>query len=158
MFCVFCRDDDKFGGGNRRERHNGPTMDFKERDGYRPNVKLEYIDDDGRVLNEKEAFRYLSHKFHGKGPGKNKIEKRLKKSDQEVVRWGRNVEGGHPVTAVKELSKSDRKHRSYGGFYQNTAGGDIYNRHFGRSAIAELTILPRNSRVRGPILVVLSVM
>lgn len=59
--------------------------DFKEKDNYKPNVKLEYIDDSGRLLNEKEAFRYLSHKFHGKGPGKNKIEKRLKKSEQDGV-------------------------------------------------------------------------
>uniref|UniRef100_A0A7G3B1I9 Putative u4/u6.u5 snrnp associated protein n=1 Tax=Lutzomyia longipalpis TaxID=7200 RepID=A0A7G3B1I9_LUTLO len=74
-------EDDKFG---RRDRyHSGPSMDFKEKDSFKPNVKLEYIDDSGRVLNAKEAFRYLSHKFHGKGPGKNKIEKRLKKSEQE---------------------------------------------------------------------------
>ncbi|XP_067010200.2 U4/U6.U5 tri-snRNP-associated protein 1 [Anabrus simplex] len=73
-------DDDKFG---RRERYNGPTSDFKEKDNYKPNVKLDYIDDDGRVLNAKEAFRYLSHKFHGKGPGKNKVEKRMKKNEQE---------------------------------------------------------------------------
>lgn len=59
--------------------------DFKEKETFKPNVKLEYIDDSGRLLNTKEAFRYLSHKFHGKGPGKNKIEKRLKKSEQEGV-------------------------------------------------------------------------
>lgn len=76
-------DDDKF---QRRDRfQHGPVSDFKERDNYRPNVKLEYIDDSGRLLNEKEAFRYLSHKFHGKGPGKNKIEKRLKKNEQDGV-------------------------------------------------------------------------
>lgn len=76
-------DDDKF---QRRDRfQHGPISDFKERDNYRPNVKLEYIDDSGRLLNEKEAFRYLSHKFHGKGPGKNKIEKRLKKNEQDGV-------------------------------------------------------------------------
>lgn len=75
-------DDDKFG---RRDRFNGPTSDFKERDGFKPNVKLEYIDDDGHVLSAKEAFRYLSHKFHGKGPGKNKVEKRMKKAEQEVL-------------------------------------------------------------------------
>lgn len=76
-------DDDKF---QRRDRyHSGPISDFHEKDGYKPNVKLEYIDDNGRLLNEKEAFRYLSHKFHGKGPGKNKIEKRLKKSEQDGV-------------------------------------------------------------------------
>jgi SART-1 family. len=53
LWCF--RDDDKFG---RRERYSGPTSDFKEKDGYKPNVKLDYIDDDGRVLNAKEAFRW----------------------------------------------------------------------------------------------------
>ncbi|OXU17144.1 hypothetical protein TSAR_012139 [Trichomalopsis sarcophagae] len=75
-------DDDKFG---RRDRFSGPTSDFKEKDGFRPNVKLDYIDDDGHILNAKEAFRYLSHKFHGKGPGKNKVEKRMKKAEQEIL-------------------------------------------------------------------------
>lgn len=75
-------DDDKFG---RRDRFNGPTSDFKEKDGFKPNVKLEYIDDDGHILCAKEAFRYLSHKFHGKGPGKNKVEKRMKKNEQEIL-------------------------------------------------------------------------
>ncbi|XP_067623930.1 U4/U6.U5 tri-snRNP-associated protein 1 [Eurosta solidaginis] len=74
-------EDEKFG---RRDRyHCGPIMDFRDKDNFKPNVKLEYIDDNGRILNSKEAFRYLSHKFHGKGPGKNKIEKRLKKMEQE---------------------------------------------------------------------------
>lgn len=71
---------------NRRERYSGPIQDFREKDGFKPNVKLEYIDDEGHILNSKEAFRYLSHKFHGKGPGKNKIEKRIKKNVQEGVR------------------------------------------------------------------------
>ncbi|KAL0267470.1 UNVERIFIED_CONTAM: hypothetical protein PYX00_009728 [Menopon gallinae] len=73
-------DEEKFG---RRDRYVGPTTDFKEKDNYKPNVKLDYIDDEGRILNAKEAFRYLSHKFHGKGPGKNKVEKRMKKNEQE---------------------------------------------------------------------------
>lgn len=74
-------EEDKFG---RRDRyHSGPIMEFREKETFKPNVKLEYIDDNGRVLNAKEAFRYLSHKFHGKGPGKNKIEKRLKKMEQD---------------------------------------------------------------------------
>ncbi|XP_053693753.1 U4/U6.U5 tri-snRNP-associated protein 1 [Sabethes cyaneus] len=73
-------DDDKYA---RRDRFCGPIMDFKEKETFKPNVKLEYIDDGGHLLTPKEAFRYLSHKFHGKGPGKNKVEKRLKKSEQE---------------------------------------------------------------------------
>ncbi|XP_068632741.1 U4/U6.U5 tri-snRNP-associated protein 1 [Battus philenor] len=75
-------EDDKYG---RRERgsHSGPLQEFRERTGFRPHVKLEYVDDEGRPLCPKEAFRYLSHKFHGKGPGKNKQEKRIKKAVQE---------------------------------------------------------------------------
>lgn len=79
-------EDDKYsrrGGG--ADRFNGPTTEFREKPGYKPNVKLEYIDDNNLKLTPKEAFRYLSHKFHGKGPGKNKIEKRLKKNEQEGV-------------------------------------------------------------------------
>ncbi|XP_070497919.1 U4/U6.U5 tri-snRNP-associated protein 1 [Chironomus tepperi] len=78
-------EDDKYsrrghGGGGFQ---NGPLSEFREKSGYKPNVKLEYIDDNNLKLTPKEAFRYLSHKFHGKGPGKNKIEKRLKKQEQE---------------------------------------------------------------------------
>ncbi len=42
------------------------------------NVKLEYRDDTGRKLTQKEAFRQLSYRFHGYGPGQKKKEKRLK--------------------------------------------------------------------------------
>ncbi|CAG4986771.1 unnamed protein product [Colias eurytheme] len=75
-------EDDKAG---RRERHHHSHggSEFREKTNFRPNVKLEYADDDGRPLCPKEAFRYLSHKFHGKGPGKNKQEKRIKKQQQE---------------------------------------------------------------------------
>jgi len=75
-------EDDKL---SRRDRYSGPTVEFREKDSYKPNIKLDYIDDDGHLLSEKEAFRYLSHKFHGKGPGKNKIEKRIKKAEQEAL-------------------------------------------------------------------------
>lgn len=74
--------DDKIG---RRERYSGALTEFKEKPNYKPDVKLEYNDDSGRQLNPKEAFRVLSHKFHGKGPGKNKIDKRMKKLQQEAV-------------------------------------------------------------------------
>ena len=47
--------------------------------GYKPEVNLEYVDDSGRAMNAKEAFRFLSHKFHGKGSGKLKTEKRHRK-------------------------------------------------------------------------------
>lgn len=75
-------EDDKMA---RRERYNGPVSEFREKHDYKPDIKLDYVDEKGRVLDQKEAFRYLSHKFHGKGPSKNKIDKRMKKQEQESV-------------------------------------------------------------------------
>ncbi|CAF0860172.1 unnamed protein product, partial [Didymodactylos carnosus] len=74
--------DDKYA---RRDRYSGPLTDFKEKEAYRPEVKLEYVDDTGRRMNRKEAFRYLSHRFHGKGSGKKKTEKRTKKLIEEEL-------------------------------------------------------------------------
>uniref|UniRef100_A0A674GRC7 Spliceosome associated factor 1, recruiter of U4/U6.U5 tri-snRNP n=1 Tax=Taeniopygia guttata TaxID=59729 RepID=A0A674GRC7_TAEGU len=93
---VYCIEDkmaidDKY---SRREEFRGFTQDFKEKDGYRPDVKIEYVDETGRKLTPKEAFRQLSHRFHGKGSGKMKTERRMKKLDEEAVRgilggfWG----------------------------------------------------------------------
>ena len=42
------------------------------------------MDEIGRAKTEKEAFRDLSHRFHGKGSGKMKQEKRAKRL-QEVI-------------------------------------------------------------------------
>ncbi|KAK9234184.1 SART-1 protein [Lipomyces kononenkoae] len=50
---------------------------------YKPEIKLEYKDEFGRVMGQKEAFKHLSHQFHGKGSGKGKTEKRLKKIEDE---------------------------------------------------------------------------
>lgn len=84
IYSIYFSEDDKFG---KRDRYTGPIQEFREKSNYKPDVKLEYIDDSGRLLTAKEAFRYLSHKFHGKGPGKNKVDKRMKKVDQETVRF-----------------------------------------------------------------------
>ena len=46
---------------------------------YKPDVDLSYHDENGRKQTSKEAWKALSHKFHGKGSGKMKTEKRLKK-------------------------------------------------------------------------------
>jgi len=48
-------DDDRGRGG--RERYGGATQPFEEKKNFKPNVQLEYIDDDGRRLTSKEAFK-----------------------------------------------------------------------------------------------------
>lgn len=50
---------------------------------YKPNVELKYVDEHGRHMGQKEAFKHLSHMFHGKGSGKGKMEKRLRKIETE---------------------------------------------------------------------------
>ncbi|XP_024605186.1 U4/U6.U5 tri-snRNP-associated protein 1 [Neophocaena asiaeorientalis asiaeorientalis] len=54
---VYCIEDkmaidDKY---SRREEYRGFTQDFKEKDGYKPDVKIEYVDETGRKLTPKEA-------------------------------------------------------------------------------------------------------
>ncbi|KAK9463983.1 SART-1 protein [Lipomyces oligophaga] len=50
---------------------------------YKPDVKIEYKDEFGRSMSTKEAFKHLSHQFHGKGAGKQKTEKKLKRIAEE---------------------------------------------------------------------------
>ncbi|KAJ8753654.1 hypothetical protein K2173_026330 [Erythroxylum novogranatense] len=58
--------------------NNNPQSDrFKD-------IRIERTDEFGRILTPKEAFRQLSHKFHGKGPGKMKQEKRMKQYLEEL--------------------------------------------------------------------------
>lgn len=65
---------------------------------YKPNVNIEYRDDNGRVLNQKEAYKHLSHQFHGKGPGKGKVEKQLKKDEEAKKMMAQSVFGSSDGT------------------------------------------------------------
>jgi len=47
-------------------------------------IKLEYRDETGRLMTPKEAFRYQCWIFHGKKPGKNKIERKRKKYEATI--------------------------------------------------------------------------
>ncbi|KAJ1661305.1 hypothetical protein GGF38_003728, partial [Coemansia sp. RSA 25] len=50
---------------------------------YKPQVTLEYVDETGRQLTTKEAYKQLSHAFHGHYSGKNKIDKVMAKRENE---------------------------------------------------------------------------
>jgi U4/U6.U5 tri-snRNP-associated protein 1 len=73
---------------DRRKNKSRPGLSNQIREvrepEYKPEINLEYTDDMGRKLETpKEAFRYMCYKFHGKTPGKNKIDKRLRKQELE---------------------------------------------------------------------------
>merc|ERR1719481_246723 len=78
-------EDDRKRRRGDRSSYGGPTTTFAEKKGYKPEVTLEYVDDSGRALSSKEAFRFLSHKFHGKASGKIKTEKRQRKIAEDKV-------------------------------------------------------------------------
>ncbi|KAI9789318.1 MAG: hypothetical protein M1816_006206 [Peltula sp. TS41687] len=67
---------------------------------YRPDIEIKYTDEFGRQLNQKEAFKHLSHQFHGKGSGKQKTEKRLKKIEEEKRREAKSVLDGGSETGM----------------------------------------------------------
>ncbi|KAF4396880.1 hypothetical protein F8388_004848 [Cannabis sativa] len=72
------RDDTRTSSlGHSKETH--PPKVYQEKD-----IRIERTDEFGRILTPKEAFRILSHKFHGKGPGKMKQEKRMKQFHEEL--------------------------------------------------------------------------
>ncbi|KZZ98473.1 SART-1 family protein [Moelleriella libera RCEF 2490] len=78
---------------------------------YQPNVQLKYTDEHGRALQQKEAFKHLSHQFHGKGSGKGKTEKRLKKIDDERRREAQSLfdasaSGGMSAATAQQLKKN----------------------------------------------------
>ena len=62
---------------------------------YRPDIELSYVDEFGRHMSQKEAFKHLSHQFHGKGSGKHKTERRLKKIDEEKKREAQSALSGN---------------------------------------------------------------
>ncbi|KAK2456697.1 SART-1 family protein DOT2 [Trifolium repens] len=75
-------------GGRNMDKKKSKLVGIVEDEGKEaPNKKeihIERTDEFGRILTPKEAFRIISHKFHGKGPGKMKQEKRMKQFHEEL--------------------------------------------------------------------------
>ncbi|KAJ3397085.1 hypothetical protein HDU92_000785 [Lobulomyces angularis] len=51
---------------------------------YTPDVNLTYYDEKGRSLTQKEAFREMSHRFHGQKSGKGKTDRRNRKLEEAL--------------------------------------------------------------------------
>ncbi|EAW10490.1 U4/U6-U5 snRNP complex subunit SNU66 [Aspergillus clavatus NRRL 1] len=82
---------------------------------YKPDVQLKYVDEFGRLMNQKEAFKHLSHQFHGKGSGKMKTEKRLKKIEEEKKREAMSALDSSQHTGMNSaMGATARKNRQAG--------------------------------------------
>lgn len=107
------------GGGNKdqaQREYDNRLRDLQERreivdtfnTGYKPDVNIVYYDDYGRELNVKEAWKALSHKFHGKLPGKMKTEKKLKKIEEEKKKLAM-ASGDTPLSMSKAFQERQQK-------------------------------------------------
>ncbi|GAB1313337.1 hypothetical protein MFIFM68171_03547 [Madurella fahalii] len=98
-----------------RDQHQSRVMDQLFREGYKPNVELRYFDGDGRSLDAKEAFKELSHQFHGKGSGKGKTDKKLKKLAEEKRRMAQSMlDASQNVGMSTAASHQGKKRREAG--------------------------------------------
>lgn len=82
---------------------------------YKPNVELKYIDEHGRSMGAKEAFKHLSHQFHGKGSGKQKTEKMLKKIEDEKRREAQSSLDGSQIGGMSNATAQQRKKQRQAG-------------------------------------------
>ncbi|KAL9262530.1 SART-1 family protein DOT2-like protein [Drosera capensis] len=70
-------------GGRNMDKKKSKLVGIYDEEGPKQ-ISIERTDEYGRILTPKEAFRLLSHKFHGKAPGKMKLEKRQKQYHDEL--------------------------------------------------------------------------
>ncbi|CAN8103370.1 unnamed protein product [Discula destructiva] len=82
---------------------------------HRFNVELKYVDEMGRHLNQKEAFKELSHQFHGKTSGKGKTDKKLSKIDQENRRLAHSIFDASQDTGMSSATAQQTKKRKEAG-------------------------------------------
>lgn len=82
---------------------------------YTPNFEIKYTDDHGRNLDTKEAFKHMSHQFHGKGSGKGKTDKLLKKIEADKKREAASFLDDSQNAGMGPLSDQQLKKRKEAG-------------------------------------------
>lgn len=82
---------------------------------YKFNVELKYVDEQGRHLNQKEAFKELSHQFHGKTSGKGKTDKKLSKIEQEKGRMAKSIFDASQEAGMSSAMAQQTKKRKEAG-------------------------------------------
>lgn len=100
---------------NMRDQQTARQMAELFNKGYKPNVQLKYHDDHGRSLDQKEAFKHLSHQFHGKGSGKGKTDKYLKKIEDEKRRESQSVLDSSQNVGMSSAAAQQTKKRKEAG-------------------------------------------
>ncbi|KAG8376347.1 hypothetical protein BUALT_Bualt09G0053700 [Buddleja alternifolia] len=97
-------------GGRNMDKKKSKLVGIYENDGKKE-IRIERTDEFGRILTPKEAFRQISHKFHGKAPGKTKQEKRMRQYQEELkIKQMNNADT--PSLSVERMREAQHKMQS----------------------------------------------
>lgn len=91
----------------KRELEDARKVQDRFKD-YKPDFEIKYHDEFGRTLNNHEAWKRLSHIFHGKAPGKKKQEQRLQRIELEQKRE-KMLAGDTPTGMTKAFAERAEK-------------------------------------------------
>lgn len=99
-------------GGHDRDDEYHRDRSFAEEQqhrmsNYRPDISIRHMDSNGNDLNPKEAFRLLSHKFHGKTSGMKKTEKRMMQIEN-TKRLASMTSSDTPLGTASALAKRQK--------------------------------------------------
>lgn len=114
---MSARDREEYARWENRQRDQQESRqmtDIFNRE-YKPDVQLKYVDEFGRSMNQKEAFKHLSHHFHGKGSGKQKTEKHLKRIEDDKKREAMSSLDNSQATGMNNaMGATAKKNRQAG--------------------------------------------
>ncbi|KAJ0752202.1 putative SNU66/SART1 family protein [Helianthus annuus] len=95
-------------GGRNMDKKKSKLVGIVNENDDKKEIRIERTDEYGRILTPKEAFRLISHKFHGKGPGKMKQEKRMRQYHEELkIKQMRNADT--PSLSVERMREAQSK-------------------------------------------------
>ena len=109
---------------------------------YKPDIKIEYHDEFGRTLSTKEAWKQLSHTFHGTAPGHRAQEKRLRRIAEEQRRE-RMLAGDTSAMTQAFQARSERTGQAH--MVLSVGHHDHAPHHFDLGAPPRLEKAPRPS-------------
>ena len=76
---------------------------------YKSDVQLKYVNEFERSMNQKKAFKHLSHQFHDKDNGKQKTKKHLKKIDDDKKRKAQSFLNASQATGMNNAMRATAK-------------------------------------------------
>ncbi len=71
------------------------------------NFKLQYLDEYGREMTQKEAYRHLCWQFHGKPPSRKRREKRMRQYERQMNERATDAAGA-AVSALQAVQRESR--------------------------------------------------